>query len=336
MKQWITGEYEKDEQGAYRMRQLCFEIEEEQDGMTVNTFARNVAGLSRGFLRSIKFRENGISLNGVRVTTRAVMHRGDRLVFTMDYDDSQRIVPTEGEVSILFENKDLILVDKPAGMVVHPCHGHFEDSLLNHLVWHYKEEDGQLLCPVGRLDKDTSGLILIARNKYAARYMEVERQQGQLSRIYLALTEGHFLSMLLEGVIDRPIAKVADVFNQYEVSPEGRPSKTFYEVLGQGEMDGQPFTLVRLKLETGRTHQIRVHMADCGHPLLGDPIYGHAGMLGFGRAALHSIEIGCVLPETGEKKCFAADLPEDFLRCIEICNNWEEKMSGLRYNRIKE
>lgn len=316
------------------MRQLCFEIEKEQDGMTVNAFARNVAGLSRGFLRSIKFRENGIRLNGVRVTTRAVVHRGDCLIFTMEYDDSQQIVPSEGKVNILFENKDLILVDKEAGTVVHPCHGHFEDSLLNHLAWHYREEeDGQLLCPVGRLDKDTSGLILIARNKYAARYMETERQQGQLSRIYLALTEGFFDSMPYSGVIDRPIAKVPDVFNRYEVSDEGRPSKTYYEVLARGRADGQPFSLVKLKLETGRTHQIRVHMADCGHPLLGDPIYGHEGILGFGRAALHSIEIGCALPETGEKKCFVAKLPEDFLRCIETCDNWEEKLSGLRYNR---
>lgn len=318
------------------MRQLCFKIEEAQDGMTVNAFARNVAGLSRGFLRSIKFRENGISLNGVRVTTRAVLRQGDSLIFTMAYDDSQRIVPTEGEVSILFENKDLILVDKAAGIVVHPCHGHFEDSLLNNLAWYYREEDGQLLCPVGRLDKDTSGLILIARNKYAARYMEVERQQGQLSRIYLALTEGHFDQMPMTGVIDRPIAKVEDVFNQYEVSPEGRPSKTFYEVLGQGETAGQPFSVVRLKLETGRTHQIRVHMADCGHPLLGDPLYGHAGLLGFDRAALHSMEIGCILPETEEKKRFVSRLPEDFLGCLQSCDNCENiaaKLSHLRYNR---
>ncbi|MGN0204055.1 MAG: RluA family pseudouridine synthase [Coprococcus sp.] len=305
------------------MRQLCYEIKEEQDGLTVNGFARNVAGLSRGFLRSIKFRENGIRLNGVRVTTRAVLHNGDRLVFTMDYDDSQQVIPSEGAVNILFENEDLILVDKEAGVVVHPCHGHFEDTLLNHLAWHYRGgQEGQLLCPVGRLDKDTSGLILIARNKYAARCMEQERQQGQLSRIYLALTEGYFDTSCLSGVIDRPISKVADTFNRYEVSEAGRPSRTFYEVLGQGELEGQPFSIVRLKLETGRTHQIRVHMADYGHPLLGDPIYGHESLLGFNRAALHSVSIGCILPGTTEEKWFTAELPEDFRRCLAaVINN---------------
>lgn len=296
------------------MRQLCFIIEEEQDGMTVNTFARNVAGLSRGFLRSIKFRDNGIRLNDVRVTTRAVLHRGDRLVFTMDYEDeSQQLVPTEGDVDILFENEDLVLVNKSAGVVVHPCHGHFEDTLLNHLAWHYQEkQESSLLCPVGRLDKDTSGLILVARNKYAARCMELEREEGQLSRIYLALTEGFFTEDERDGLIDRPIAKVPDVFNRYEVNEAGRPSRTAYKVLGQGEVGGQKISVVMLKLETGRTHQIRVHMADCGHPLIGDPIYGQEGLLGFDRAALHSLMIGCVLPGTAEEKLFKSEFPKDF------------------------
>lgn len=292
------------------MRQLCFMIEEQQDGMTVNAFARNVAGLSRGFLRSIKFRENGIRLNDVRVTTRAVLHQGDSLIFTMDYDEkSQQLVPTEGDVNILFENEDLVLVNKAAGVVVHPCHGHFEDTLLNHLAWHYREkQESHLLCPVGRLDKDTSGLILVARNKYAARCMELEREDGQLSRIYLALTEGFFDEDEKSGIINRPIARVQDVFNRYEVNDNGRPSRTAYKVLGQGEVDGHKVSAVMLKLETGRTHQIRVHMSDCGHPLIGDPIYGQEGLLGFNRAALHSLMIGCVLPGTGQEKIFKSEL----------------------------
>lgn len=297
------------------MRQLCYTIKPEQDGLSVQAFARNEAGMSMRFLRSVKFKENGIVVNGERVTTRAVLRAGDRLVFTMEDEENRQVVPTEGAVRILFENEDLVLVDKEAGVVVHPCHGHYEDTLLNYLAWHYREKGSpQLLRPVGRLDKDTSGLIFIAKNKYASRYMEMERKDGRMSRIYLALAEGWFDAGEREGVIDKPILKVPDTFNRYAVGEGGRPSKTGYKVIDAFEKDGRKLSLVRLKLETGRTHQIRVHLAACGHPLLGDPIYGTAGLSGFLRAALHSVEIDCVLPGTDRIQRFRAELPEDFIK----------------------
>lgn len=299
------------------MRQLCYIIKPEQDGLSVQAFARNVAGMSMRFLRSVKFKDNGITVNGERVTTRAVLRAGDKLVFTMEDEENRQVVPAEGSVHILFENEDLVLVNKEAGVVVHPCHGHYEDTLLNHLAWHYREKGSpQLLRPVGRLDKDTSGLIFIAKNKYASRYMELERNDGRMARIYLALVEGWFEAREHEGVIDQPITKVPDTFNLYAVGEGGRPSKTAYKVLVAFEKDGHKLSLVRLKLETGRTHQIRVHMAACGHPLVGDPIYGTEGVLGFGRAALHSAEIDCILPGASESRRFEAPLPEDFLNCM--------------------
>ena len=251
------------------MRQLSYTIEPEADGLSVNAYARNIAGLSRAFLRSVKFRENGILINGQRVTTRGVLHAGDSLVFNMPNDRTQKVMPAEGPVSIVFENEDIVLVNKPAGLVIHPCHGHYSDTLLSYLAWYYRLLPEQpLLCPIGRLDKDTSGLILIAKNKYAAQ--QLERQ--------------------------RPIEKVPECFNRYQVADTGRPSRTEYEVLSEFTYEETPFSLVRLKLQTGRTHQIRVHMASLSHPLLGDSIYGHEGFLGFDRAALHSFEITCQLP----------------------------------------
>lgn len=310
------------------MRQLCYTIEPEQDGMTVNAFARNIAGMSMRFLRTVKFRPQGIVVNGSRVTTRAVLRAGDHLVFTMEDEENRQVVPTEGPVRILFENADLVLVDKAAGTVVHPCHGHYEDTLLNHLLWYYRSrEESVLLRPVGRLDKDTSGLIFIARNKYASRYMEIERTEGRLSRYYLALAEGWFGETGERGIIDRPIEKVPDVFNCYRVGEGGRPSVTHYEVLGHLEKEGIRFSVVRLKLETGRTHQIRVHMASCGHALLGDPIYGQEKLLGFERAALHSMEIRCRLPGDETITRFVADLPEDF----QVCMNSELWYDNKRY-----
>ena len=164
------------------MRQLSYTIEPEADGLSVNAYARNIAGLSRAFLRSVKFRENGILINGQRVTTRGVLHAGDSLVFNMPNDRTQKVMPAEGPVSIVFENEDIVLVNKPAGLVIHPCHGHYSDTLLSYLAWYYRLLPEQpLLCPFGRLDKDTSGLILIAKNKYAAQQLERQRANHTLS-----------------------------------------------------------------------------------------------------------------------------------------------------------
>ena len=267
------------------MRQLSYIIEPEAEGLSVNAYARNIAGLSRAFLRSVKFRENGILINGQRVTTRGVLHTGDCLVFNMPNDRTQKIVPAEGPVSIAFENADIVLVNKPAGLVIHPCHGHYSDTLLSYLAWHYRLLPGQ-------------------------------RASHTLSRVYLALTEGHWSNQSKSGLIDRPIEKVPDCFNRYQVSDAGRPSRTEYEVLSEFSQEGTPFSLVRLKLQTGRTHQIRVHMASLSHPLLGDSIYGHAGFLGFDRAALHSFEITCQLPGCQEATVFSSEMPIDFQKLI--------------------
>ena len=299
------------------MRQLSYIIEPEAEGLSVNAYARNIAGLSRAFLRSVKFRENGILINSQRVTTRGVLHTGDCLVFNMPNDRTQKIVPAEGPVSIAFENEDIVLVNKPAGLVIHPCHGPYSDTLLSYLAWHYRLLPEQpLLCPIGRLDKDTSGLILVAKNKYAAQQLEGQRASHTLSRVYLALTEGHWSNQSKSGLINRPIEKVPDCFNRYQVSDAGRPSRTEYEVLSEFSQAGTPFSLVRLKLQTGRTHQIRVHMASLSHPLLGDSIYGHAGFLGFDRAALHSFEITCQLPGCQEATVFSSEMPIDFQKLI--------------------
>ena len=278
------------------MRQLSYTIEPEADGLSINAYARNIAGLSRAFLRSVKFRENGILINGQRVTTRGVLHAGDSLVFNIPNDRTQKVVPAEGPVSIVFENEDIVLVNKPAGLVIHPCHGHYSDTLLSYLAWYYRLLPEQpLLCPIGRLDKDTSGLILIAKNKYAAQQLERQRANHTLSRVYLALAEGHWTNQSKSGLIDRPIE---------------------YKVLSEFTYEETPFSLVRLKLQTGRTHQIRVHMASLSHPLLGDSIYGHEGFLGFDRAALHSFEITCQLPGHQDLAVFSSKMPEDFQKMI--------------------
>ena len=240
-------------------------------------------------------------------------------IYAIDLPDPQPIEarPQNIPLDIVYEDDNILLVNKPAGLVIHPCHGHYSDTLLSYLAWYYRLLPEQpLLCPIGRLDKDTSGLILIAKNKYAAQQLERQRANHTLSRVYLALAEGHWTNQSKSGLIDRPIEKVPECFNRYQVADTGRPSRTEYEVLSEFTYEETPFSLVRLKLQTGRTHQIRVHMASLSHPLLGDSIYGHEGFLGFDRAALHSFEITCQLPGHQDLAVFSSEMPEDFQKMI--------------------
>ena len=206
-------------------------------------------------------------------------------------------------------------------MVVHPAPGNPDGTLVNALLYHCAGQlsgIGGAIRPgiVHRIDKDTSGLILIAKNKYAAQQLERQRANHTLSRVYLALAEGHWTNQSKSGLIDRPIEKVPVCFSRYQVADTGRPSRTEYEVLSEFTYEETPFSLVRLKLQTGRTHQIRVHMASLSHPLLGDSIYGHEGFLGFDRAALHSFEITCQLPGHQDLAVFSSEMPEDFQKMV--------------------
>ncbi len=305
------------------MRQFSYIVPAACEGMSVNAFARGHAGMSMRFVRSVKFLPEGIMVNGQHVTTRAVLHAGDEIIFTVPDEQNACVVPAPGQVRILWENEDLVLVDKAAGVVVHPCHGHYEDTLLNHLAWHYQSlQQPALLRPVGRLDKDTSGLIFIAKNRYAVREMEKQRESGSLKRVYLAIVEGCPGNPGDQGIIDRPIGPVPGDKNLYQVCDGGRPSRTAYEVLAVRDFTegGERVTasLLRLRLESGRTHQIRVHMASMGHPLVGDPFYGRAHLLGMDRAALHSSQICCHLPVDGQFKVFETPLPEDMKRLFPL------------------
>ena len=295
------------------MRQLSYIIEPEAEGLSVNAYARNIAGLSRAFLRSVKFRENGILINGQRVTTRGVLHTGDCLVFNMPNDRTQKIVPAEGPVSIAFENEDIVLVNKPSGLVIHPCHGHYSDTLLSYLAWHYRLLPEQpLLCPIGRLDKDTSGIMICAKNDAAHLSLSQQIQAKTAQRTYLAVVRGNIKTD--SGVIETLIARDKNDRKKMAVVKEGgRDAVTEYEVL---ERFGK-YTIVRCRLRTGRTHQIRVHMEYLGYPLVGDPKYSPMKTpFSIQGQALHSQTLEFTHPRTGERLSFEAPLPEDMHKIV--------------------
>ncbi len=240
---------------------------------------------------------------------------GDELVVRIyeDNDNAGDIVPADGPIDIVYEDEDLIIVNKPGDMVVHPSYAHYMDSLSNFLAGYY-EKSGQnhVIRTVGRLDRETSGLVIFAKNRHSAALLSKQKENMSRRKEYLALCSGVFENT--SGTIDAPIRRRPEERMIREVHPEGKEAITHYTV----EKQFEDYALVRLVLDTGRTHQIRVHMSHIGHPLLGDNFYGKeiVNSHDMTRAALHAATIEFLQPITEEKIRINAQLPQDMKRLV--------------------
>ena len=240
---------------------------------------------------------------------------GDVYVVEVPEPEETALVPQDIPLDVVFEDADVIVVNKPRGMVVHPAPGHPDGTLVNALLFHC----GDSLSGVGgekrpgivhRIDMDTSGLIIAAKNDYAHRYLSAQLADHTLARTYEAVVCGNLREDA--GTVDAPIGRCPGDRKRMAVVPDGRPAVTHWEVLAR--YNG--YTHVRCMLETGRTHQIRVHMAHIGHPLLGDMVYGRKraekGLEGQG---LHAKELRFLHPRTGELVTVTSELP-DYFRAV--------------------
>ncbi|MBC8536506.1 RluA family pseudouridine synthase [Feifania hominis] len=291
-------------------------IPPEAEGVLLRGYLRERLALSSALLARLKQSERGILLNGRRATVRAVLHAGDVLELELERADSAspNIIPAEGELDIVYEDEDLLILNKPARIPVHPSQGHYGDSLANIAVYHYARRGQNFVFrPVNRLDRGTSGLMAVAKNAYCHERLIASLHTG-LRREYLAIACGRFAQRT--GVIDAPIARAPGSVLRREVSPSGDPARTHYEVLAERGA----FTLLRLRLETGRTHQIRVHLAHMGHPLVGDFLYGEENRALIDRTALHAAALSLTQPITGRALAFRAPLPADMLRLWRACD----------------
>ena len=286
-------------------RYLTLSITPELAGAEVNTLLRRTLGLSGTVLRRIKWLEDGITLDGARVNVRVRAKEGQTLAVRLtDPELTSGVAPIPGPLDIVYEDWDLIVLNKAPGVLVHPGHGHFDDTLGNFLMYHYKTAGEEAdFHPVHRLDKGTSGLLVAAKHPHAQERLKLQLHTGAFRRVYLAVCDGvpPAPSGLAEGSPDRRA-----------VHPGGKPALTHYRVL---RVCG-PRTLVELELETGRTHQIRVHMAHLGCPLTGDFLYGTENRALIARPALHSARLELTHPITGTPLRFAAPLPADLAELI--------------------
>lgn len=294
-------------------RYLTLTITPELAGLEVNTLLRRTLGLSGTVLRRVKWLEDGITLDGARVNVRVRAREGQILsVRLTDPVPPAEPVPAEGPLDIVYEDADLVVLNKAPGVLVHPSHGHFDDTLGNFLVYYYKRAgDESGFHPVHRLDKGTSGLLVVAKHPHAQERLKNQLHTGDFRRVYLAVCDG--APPQAAGVVDAPIGRAEGSLTQRAVRPDGQPARTHYQVVGRLG----PRTLVELELDTGRTHQIRVHMAHLGCPLTGDFLYGAENRALISRPALHSAALELTHPITGERLRFTAPLPDDIRQLIE-------------------
>ena len=298
-------------------RYLTVTITPELAGLEVSTLLRRHLGLSGAVLRRVKWLDDGITLDGVRVNVRVRAEAGQTL--SVRLTDPLRwasagfpgVVPVEGPLDIVYEDQDLIVVNKAPGVLVHPGHGHFDDTLGNFLMYHYKmsgDESG--FHPVHRLDKGTSGLMVAAKHAHAQERLKNQLHTGDFRRVYLAVFDG--VPPEPAGVIDAPIGPAEGSLTAREVRPGGKPARTYYQVAEAWDSRA----LVELELATGRTHQIRVHMAHLGCPLTGDFLYGTENNDLIRRPALHSARLALTHLVTGERLNFSIPLPADMAALI--------------------
>lgn len=289
------------------MRRLELCITQELAGIKVDTLLKRHLHLSGTVVRRIKWLPDGILVDGARVNTRFCPQEGQVLSVRLD-DRSRRsgIVPAPGPLDILYEDGDMVVLNKAPGVSVHPGPGHFDDTLGNFLLDHYdREGETADFHPVHRLDRGTSGLLAAAKHPHAQEVLKNQLHTNAFRRTYLAVCEG--IPQMPEGTIEAPLGPKPGSLMEQMVRPDGKFARTRYKVLGT--YGGR--ALVELELDTGRTHQIRVHMAHLGHPLTGDFLYGREDRELIGRPALHSHRLELNHPVTGERLTFTAPVPQD-------------------------
>lgn len=290
-------------------RILNYHITEDADSLRTEQYLRR-RGFSYQNLTQLKKMPESILINGVWSYMRTPLHSGDILtVHIRETESSPNIPPVELSLDIVYEDEDIVVVNKPAGMPVHPSLNNYRNSLANALMYYYQQQEKPFIfrC-TNRLDRDTSGLTVIAKHMVSSSILSSMTARHEIEREYLAVVRGSVVPS--SGTIDAPIGRTGSSLIERKIDFEhGERAVTHYHVVK--EENGH--SLVSLILETGRTHQIRVHMKYIGFPLVGDYLY-NPDMEYIQRQALHSCRLSFRHPITGKHMEFTADLPEDMDR----------------------
>lgn len=287
-------------------RIIEYVIDQDSDGLRVEQYLRR-RGYSGQNLTEIKRMPESILVNGVHYYMRQTLAAGDRLrVCIRETKCSENVLPSKLPLNIIYEDEDIIVINKPAGMPIHPSLNNYTNSLANALAWYYREQGRPFIFRCcNRLDRDTSGLTVVAKHLVSSSILSDMVRRHKLRREYLAIVRGHLTPQ--SGIIDAPLARKPGTIIERTIDFErGETAVTHYQVVD--EQNGH--SLVSLCLETGRTHQIRIHMKHLGYPLVGDYLY-NPDMEYIKRQALHSHRLSFAHPITGRPMDFHAPLPDD-------------------------
>ncbi len=302
-------------------------VTDEYVGMRIDSYIAEITDLSRS--AAARHIENGdITVSGVSVSKKYALREGDEVEIIIPEAVEYEVLAEDIPLDIIYEDSDVIVINKPSGMVVHPAPGNYTGTLVNALLYHSRDSlsgVGGVMRPgiVHRIDKDTSGLLVVAKNDPSHRALSAELEHHGIEREYRALVRGGFKNEL--GTVNLPIGRhPVDRKKMAVLTAPGSHAKeavTHYEVI---ESFGD-ISYLKLRLETGRTHQIRVHMSHLGHPLLGDEVYASTKTLFekkhptlFCGQMLHAKRLTFNHPRTGERMEFECELPENFTRALEI------------------
>ncbi|MDW8799611.1 RluA family pseudouridine synthase [Clostridium sp. A1-XYC3] len=271
---------------------------------------------SRSYLQNL-IEEGSVRINGSLKKSNYKLRTGDMVDVNIPEPIGLNVEPEDIPLDIVYEDSDVIVVNKPQGMVVHPAPGVYSGTLVNALLYHCKDLSGinGVARPgiVHRIDKDTSGILVVAKNDNSHNKLAEQLKDHSMTRTYVALVEG--IIKKEEGTVDAPLGRHPVDRIKIAVVKDGRRAVTHYRVLETLKNN----TLIECRLETGRTHQIRVHMAYISHPLIGDPVYGHKKQrFNLEGQMLHAKKLGFIHPTTGKYIEFHCDIPEHFKRVLDI------------------
>ena len=287
-------------------RTIEYTIPESQNGLRVEQFLRR-KGYSRQNFTEIKRMPQSILVNGIHYYMRQTLAAGDHLqVCICETESSEKIPPVKLPLNIVYEDEDILVINKPAGMPVHPSQGHYENTLANAIAWYFRNEETPFVFrAVNRLDRDTSGLTVISKHLVSASIMADMTKKRLVHREYLAIVKGDLTppTGTITALLSRKEGSIIERTVDFD---HGEEAITHYKLVKKEN----GHSLVSLQLETGRTHQIRIHMKYLGYPLIGDYLY-NPDMEQIQRQALHAWKLSFVHPITGEKMQFTAPLPED-------------------------
>ena len=293
---------------------MIYKISAEENGKTVKEILRYGVGLSLAFTKKLKFLDNGIMLNGEKVTVRKTVATDDILFLaTEDVQNESVLTPTPLPLDIAYEDEYIVLPNKSPDMPTHPSHNHRGDTLADALAYKYQEEGVPFVFrAISRLDRNTSGILLIAKDRISASRLSASMKSGNINKKYIAILDGELSSN--EGIIDTYIKREAEsiIFRKVCAENEGGDRAiTKYRVLAKSN----GYSLVLASPITGRTHQLRVHFSHIGAPILGDDMYGKVSPL-ISRHALHALSLEFVHPKTNELMLVSAMPSEDMTSVI--------------------